>query len=118
MLWQATYGGRGGAGNAWEHVIEPGIFSRVIDYEIGRAQALRDVRDRQKAEAETKKLAKKALKESELTRRNSDSRRSAFSLRKSSLLLFKGLKLTLIVGSIIPNRGHTASFEYGPLGSV
>lgn len=40
-----AYSGRGGAGNTFEHVLEDGVFNRVIQYELGKVQASKDERD-------------------------------------------------------------------------
>jgi len=47
---QAAYGGRGGSGNVWTHVIEEGVFDRVLNYEISRARVLIEERAHEKAE--------------------------------------------------------------------
>lgn len=49
-LLQAAYGGRGGSGNVWTHVIEEGVFDRVLNYEISRARVLKEERAHEKAE--------------------------------------------------------------------
>ncbi|CAG8680322.1 1146_t:CDS:2, partial [Acaulospora colombiana] len=42
---KATYSGRGGAGNGWVHVVEDGVFDRVMQYELGKAKAYRAEKD-------------------------------------------------------------------------
>jgi hypothetical protein len=47
---QAAHGGRGGSGNVWTHVIEEGVFDRVLKHEISRARVLKEERAYEKAE--------------------------------------------------------------------
>lgn len=45
MPLQIATSGRGGAGNAWAHVLEDGVFERVMQYEKGRVQELKQQRE-------------------------------------------------------------------------
>ncbi|PVF93627.1 hypothetical protein CPB86DRAFT_829177, partial [Serendipita vermifera] len=75
---KATYSGRGGAGNGWVHVVEDGVFDRVMQYELGKAKAYR-------AEKEAKRRTRtdSNAKSTKASSVGSDDSQSRLSIRQS-----------------------------------
>ncbi|CAG8683904.1 12888_t:CDS:2, partial [Acaulospora colombiana] len=82
---QATAGGRGGTGNVFHHVIEPGVFQRVIEHETARIVAHKAEQQADKVlKQEEIKLSKSATPYDDL----SSSSRPSTRLRSASTSTF------------------------------
>jgi len=114
---QAAHGGRGGSGNVWTHVIEEGVFDRVLTYEISRARVLKEERAHEKAERRKSGAAVgRARSQSDAKSSSSDCRSplSLYSLPATRVILTPHVSLARSLARATSRKSWGSNSEVEP----